>query len=225
MEKMDLQIATERSISQKVAETLRKAIFRGDLKLGERLVEANVAKTLNVSITPVRQAFSQLATEGLIHVIPYKGTNVIQITETFIEEVYSIRISLELMAVELAFPRLTPADCDKLEVYAKNMDNLTQAGKFEEVAEIDIQFHGLFYERSEHALLLEIWNNLQSRIQLFQSYGRIHTHPVNKGVVENRHLKIVQAIRQGDLPRLLQTMKEHIEAGKLMVLNHYNRLV
>jgi DNA-binding GntR family transcriptional regulator len=216
-----LQISGERSTSQQVVETIRRAIFRGDLKLGERLVEANLARTLNVSITPVRQAFSQLATEGLIHVVPYKGTNVVQITEEFIEEVYSIRIKLELMAVELSLPYITSSDCDKLEAYAKQMDILTQTQKFEEFAEIDILFHGFFYEHSRHELLLEIWRMIQSRIQLLQTYGRTFNHQLSKGEVENRHLKIIHAIRQKDLSKSIQLMKEHIEAGKKMMLDHY----
>lgn len=221
METINLQITSERSTSQKVAETLKRAIFCGDLKLGERLVEASLAKTLNVSITPVRQAFNQLATEGLIHVVPYKGTHVIQITEAFIEDVYGIRIQLELMAVDLAFPQLTSSECDKLESYAHQMDELTQSGKFVEFSRIDIQFHGLFYELSKNALLLEIWKMIQSRIQLLQTYGRSYNQPVVKGEVENRHLKIIHAIRQGDRPLVIQMMKEHIEAGKLMTLQHF----
>ncbi|WP_158299577.1 GntR family transcriptional regulator [Paenibacillus antri] len=222
MVKLDLQISNnERSTSQKVAETLRKAIFRGDLKLGERLVEANVAKTLNVSITPVRQAFGQLATEGLINVVPYKGTNVVNITPAFIEEVYSIRSKLELMAVELAFPNLQPSDWDKLEAYARKMELLTQAGDYQEAAEVDIDFHRMFYERSEHGLLLEMWSMLQSRIQLFQSYGRIYSPPSEKGEAENRHLAIVDAVRQGDRMLLLRLTEQHIEAGKRMVMHPY----
>jgi DNA-binding GntR family transcriptional regulator len=223
MEHLNLQISGERSISQKVAETLRKAIFRGDLKLGERLVEANVAKSLNVSITPVRQAFTQLAAEGLIQVVPYKGTNVIQITETFIDEAYSIRLKLELMAAELALPRMTPDDCSLLENYAKQMDRLAWEGSTEPFAEIDIRFHGLFYERAGQGLLLEIWKMIQSRIQLLQSYGRLYHRPEKLGEVEGRHMEIVRAVREGDLPQLIRIMEAHIQRGKTMMMEHFAR--
>jgi DNA-binding GntR family transcriptional regulator len=221
MEKDKLQIVNERSISQMVAETLKKAIFQGKLKLGERLVEANIAKMLKVSITPVRQAFSQLANDGLIVVVPYKGTTVVEITEAFIEEVYKIRKVLEVLAVELSLPLMTEEDCSILEQYAKDMDALTEAGSFEEVAVIDIRFHRLFYERSGNAILLEIWSTLQSRIQLFQTYGRLYSQSVKKGEVEMRHLRIVNAIRNKDLNGLILLVKEHIEAGKQLVINHY----
>jgi DNA-binding GntR family transcriptional regulator len=216
-----LQLSNERSTSQMVAETLRRAIFRGDLKLGERLVEANVAKQLNVSITPVRQAFGQLANEGIIIVVPYKGTNVVDITEAFVEEVYNIRIVLEMLAVELSLPHLTENDCARLEQYSKEMDALTSAGAFEDVAAIDIRFHGLFYERSGNSILLEMWKTLQSRIQLFQTFGRRYSPPVSSGDVEKRHMNIVQSIRQKDLPLLKQFIKEHIETGKRLIVDHY----
>jgi DNA-binding GntR family transcriptional regulator len=221
MELNNLRLGSERSTSQMVAETLRRAIFRGDLKLGERLVEANIAKKLNVSITPVRHAFTQLANEGLIIVVPYKGTNVVEITKSFIAEVYNIRLVLETLAAELSFPHLTEEDCLALEEYSRQMEELTKSGSFEEVAAIDIRFHKLFYERSGNGILLEMWNTLQSRIQLFQSYGRLYSHPVNAGEVERRHLRFVQAIRNKDLAMLTQMIKEHIEMGMHLVIDHY----
>jgi DNA-binding GntR family transcriptional regulator len=211
-------LTKERSTSQKVAETLKDAIFRGELPLGERLVEANIAKSLHVSITPVRHAFTQLANEGLINVVPYKETHVVQINETFVNEVFSVRTPLELMAVELACPRLTPADCDSLENLARAMDTAAHSGKNEEMAKYDIQFHGLFYERSQHTLLLHIWKTIQARIQLLQSYGRTHHQPAPAGEVEQRHMKIIKAVRLGDSELLKKRVKEHIDTGKRMVL-------
>jgi len=217
---LNVGLAGERSTSQKVAEILRSAIFRGELALGARLVEANVAKSLNVSITPVRQAFAQLATEGLIQVVPYKGTNVVNITEPLIEEVYGVRLRLELMAAELALPYMTEADCGLLEEYARRMDRNATEGDFEGFAALDIQFHALFYERSGHSLLLELWKSIQSRIRLLQTYGRSFNRPAEPGEVEGRHLPIVSAVRRGDLPSLLELTEAHIRMGKAMLSAH-----
>lgn len=217
-----LRITSERSTGQMVTDTLRKAIFHGDLKLGERLVEANIAKTLNVSITPVRHAFNQLATEGLINVVPYKGTNVVDITESFIAEVYQIRLGLETLAVELSFPHLVEEDCTILESYADQMGKLAVAGKFEEVAEFDVRFHKLFYEKSGNSILLEMWNILQSRIQLFQTYGRVYSHPAQSGEAFERHMKFVHAIRNKDLATLTRTVKDHIENGEQLLISGHS---
>lgn len=224
MNTLNLQLSGERSTSQKVAETLRNAIFRGELKLGERLVEANIAKMLNVSITPVRQAFHQLASEGLIQVVPYKGTNVIEITESLINEVYSLRLRLELMAVELAYPHLTAEDGELLESYVRQMDQLTQEGKFGVFAEIDNRFHGLFYERSGHALLLDVWRMLQSRIRLLQTYWMFYSQPKTEAELEIHHMEIVNAIREGERSRLLDLTAAHIEMGKSMIMGRYSRV-
>jgi DNA-binding GntR family transcriptional regulator len=163
-------------------------------------------------------AFNQLATEGLINVVPYKGTNVVEITESFIVEVYRIRLQLETLAVELSFPQLGEEDCTLLESYADRMGKLAIAGKFEEVAEIDVRFHKLFYEKSGNSILLEMWNILQSRIQLFQTYGRAYSHPTQSGEVFERHMKFVNAIQSRNLAALTRVVKEHIETGKHLLI-------
>lgn len=216
----------ERSVSHFVTDTIRKAIIRGELRLGERLVEANLAKSLNVSITPVRHAFSQLSQEGLIHVYPYKGTYVVDITERFIDEVCSARMILEIKAVELSYSKLDQEDFNRLKEYASEMERLLQMGLFEESAKMDILFHRVFYEKSGHSVLIELWNSIQSRIQLFQSYGRWNRNNP-KGYIEQRHLKIIELVRKRDLPLLLENIKEHIDSSRIMMiqsLKHTNNI-
>lgn len=83
------------SAKERVASELRKAILSKQLKEGENLTLENVAQQLNVSITPVREAFQILAHDGLIKLRPNKGAIVLGITETYIREHYQIRGILE----------------------------------------------------------------------------------------------------------------------------------
>lgn len=77
-----------RSTSDFVYNSVRQSILTHEFPAGSRLVEAKTSKELNVSITPVREAFARLANQGLLTVFPYKGTYVTIITKQYLEDVY-----------------------------------------------------------------------------------------------------------------------------------------
>ena len=83
------------SAKEKVASELRKAILSRKMKEGEILSLDSVATQLNVSITPVREAFQILARDGLIKLRQNKGAIVLGITDTYIREHYQLRAILE----------------------------------------------------------------------------------------------------------------------------------
>lgn len=79
------QGAVVRSTSEFVYNTIRQAILTNEIPAGSRLVEAKTSKDLNVSITPVREAFARLANQGLLTVFPYKGTYVTRHVQGILE--------------------------------------------------------------------------------------------------------------------------------------------
>ena len=85
-----------------VFNTLRRAILRGELKPGERLMEIQLANKLGVSRTPIREAIRKLELEGLVLMIPRKGAEVAEITEKNLRDVLEVRCALEELAVQLA---------------------------------------------------------------------------------------------------------------------------
>jgi DNA-binding GntR family transcriptional regulator len=90
-----------------VVPALREAIVEGVLAAGSRLSEVQVAKQLNVSRTPMREAFAQLEREGLVTVLPRVGAYVRAVTSRDVEEIYTVRAALECLAVQLAAERIT----------------------------------------------------------------------------------------------------------------------
>jgi|GEM_PF-746203 len=90
-----------------VVPALREAIVEGVLAPGSRLSEVQVAKQLNVSRTPMREAFAQLEREGLVTVLPRVGAYVRAVTLRDVEEIYTVRAALECLAVQLASERIT----------------------------------------------------------------------------------------------------------------------
>ena len=80
-----------------VFNTLRKAILKGELKPGERLMEIALAEKLGVSRTPVREAMRKLELEGLVTIIPNRGAFVNGISEQDVQDIYLIRARLDVV--------------------------------------------------------------------------------------------------------------------------------
>lgn len=206
-------LKVNRSISDRVCETIRKAIVTKILSPGEALVESKIAKDLNVSITPVRKAFTTLANEGLLTVFPYKGTYVTIITKEYVSDVKFVRGYLEPAAIELCFDNLANNDADYLAELSQKSDSYFQQGNLYEAINYDILFHTFFFDKANSVLLCEIWNMLKYRIQIIQSYTKVS--PVPKDYMMCRHGDIINAVRNLDKEALKQAMINHIHTSSI----------
>ena len=111
-----------------VFNTLRKAILRGELKPGERLMEIQLANKLGVSRTPIREAIRKLELEGLVLMIPRKGAEVAQITEKNMQDVLEVRKALEELSVQLACERITPEQVEEMKMAAEDFRKVLKSG-------------------------------------------------------------------------------------------------
>lgn len=102
-----------------VFNTLRRAILKGELKPGERLMEIALAEKLGVSRTPIREAIRKLELEGLVVMAPRKGAKVASITERDLNDVLEVRKGMEVLAVSLACQRITREELEKLDEFIK----------------------------------------------------------------------------------------------------------
>ena len=123
-------MATDNSLSELLANTvvdrtvplrdqiyqiIRGAIVTGRVKPGDSIDEAQIARLLGISRTPVREAVKKISDESLIHVRAQSGTHVAAISRRQVEEAYIIRTALELESVVRASSLITPADINELE--------------------------------------------------------------------------------------------------------------
>ena len=117
-----------------VFNTLRKAILKGELKPGERLMEIALAERLGVSRTPVREAMRKLELEGLVVMIPRRGAQVANITEKDLNDVLEVRIALENLSIENACMRMTEEQLEELWNAAKNFEATMAEGNLVKLA-------------------------------------------------------------------------------------------
>ena len=111
-----------RTAHEFVRESLRRAILRGDLTGGSRLIQGEVAATLNVSTTPVREALRDLATEGLITLDRHRGGTVRELDWDDMEEIGMVREALDPLAVRLFCERITDEQLREAESLWRQME-------------------------------------------------------------------------------------------------------
>ena len=179
-----------------VAEVLRDAILRGDLKPGEKLDQNGIAKRLSVSRTPVRNALLILSNEGLVEMAPHLGAVVSEITPEEIGEIYFIRGLLEGMATQLGAERMTDVH---LATLRSILDEMNRVSDLDEWLAFNTRFHYFIYRVANRPRLLSLIDSIHD-----------NTLPYSRRYVESE--EHMQAAREGH-ERILAACK--MRDGKL----------
>jgi DNA-binding GntR family transcriptional regulator len=182
-----------------VAGELRRRILVGELPPGTRLRQLDVARELGVSTTPVREAFTSLAREGLIQQDAHRGVFVFAPSEDDVRERYEIRIALEPLAAGLAAKAMSEESLAELEALLAEMKRAVARDKGRYAGELDPRFHVLIAESAGRPRLAELIAGLQDG-----------SGPVSKEL-HAQHVEIADALRAGAPKRASRAMKAHLE--------------
>jgi DNA-binding GntR family transcriptional regulator len=202
-----------RGLATDIVSRLRTAIMHGYLGPGERLREDALAKMLGVSRGPVREAFAQLEREGLVVIQRNRGTTVARLTRADVEEIYSLRVVIERLAVQQAILSATARQFDEMQQVVDTMTAYTARGiTVPEAAELDIQFHELLYSASGHRRLYACWGNLRRQIHILL-LSRNVANADYQFITDSAHQVILDALRDRDEPRGLTLIEDHLRGS------------
>lgn len=210
IESFDLNNA--RTIRELVYETLRKAIFEGELKDGDRLVEKELAQRLGVSRTPIREAVRKLDSDGLVEYVPRKGVVVRGITHEMAAEIYAIREALEVAAIPFVVQNITAEEMAELDNLLEEMRRLTDSGSVDELLKVARQFNDTLIGSSRMPHLTKLIDTYQE----YQSALRRVTlsRELRKPSALQEHEAILQAIHDRDAARAEEKMRQHLRAAR-----------
>ena len=199
-----------------VSDALRQAIRDGLLPPGERLMEIPLAEELGVSRTPIREAIRILEQEGLVVMIPRRGTYVADMSLKDVTEVFELRSILEELAAELAAERITNEEIEALEQHLVEIGNYMNENNLDKVVQADILFHEILYKASRNDRLVEMINNLREQTLRFRTLSMSQTGRLAKTWDEHRQL--VEAISDRDVERARQIARIHMEESEKTLL-------
>lgn len=196
------------SIREMVFERLRKEILLGKRKAGEKLIESELAASLGVSRTPIREALHKLEQESLVQVFPRKYSVVNGITDESVHEINLIRALLEPAAAREAVTKLTDGQIEHLEHLLKQSEQYAQERDVEKLLDIHDEFHQTIITASGLPRIIRILENMHDYIVRFRMSFLSQPDLVMRSVTE--HQSILQAIKERNEEKVEQIFKDHL---------------
>lgn len=209
MDIQGLKAVGKMPLSEKVYEILMQSIVSGDLPSGTKLQEKHIAKQMEVSATPVREAFKKLAGDGFIEIVPYCGAIVKALDEKEIEEAYHCREALEKLALEDAIDRFD-------EVLLRDLYNVIEKAAHSEdimeVSAINQRFHNIIYLAADNTMLRRLLDTLATVISRDMKFSAGSSK--RRSEIYKEHIAIADAIREHNLQEAQEAMILHIRNGR-----------
>ena len=196
------------TIASRVFHYLRNAIVTMKLLPGDSLSEAEVAKRLEVSRQPVREAFIQLSKMGMLNIIPQRGSYIVKISRIDVENARFIREAVELAIVKRA---CTTADEDQIAEMQQLIDSQTKAAEkqdHERFLELDDSFHCTIALSADCLYAWHIVENLKAQMDRVRFLSLPKATPMKK-IVE-QHQQILGAIAAHDEEAAEKAIKIHL---------------
>ena len=196
------------SLMEDITNSLRDAIIEGRIQPGQQIVEKELQKALGVSRAPIREALLKLEGQGLVDIIPRKGSFVRTITGRFIRENFTIRAWLEGLAARVSLQHLKESDYDHFDKILKDMARLAEKSDFKGYFYRHWDFHNVFIRGSQNELLIEKVEVLR-RQSLWLSYSITYFEKKHK-MSQTIHAKIIDSFRKGDPDEVEREVRHHI---------------
>jgi DNA-binding GntR family transcriptional regulator len=200
--------ATLPSATTRVYQHLKRAILERIHADGALLTEAEIAATVGVSRTPVREALLRLESEGLVALYPKRGVLVRPVSAQEIEDVIDARLLVEVHAAKRVWER-RKAVADALEPLLDAMREARDRGDVVTLMAADRGFHAAIVDRAGNQLLAELYQRLRDRqMRIGIAALRVEPERVDRAVAD--HALLLEALRGNELAHWVGLVEQHV---------------
>lgn len=203
------------SLAEHAYAQIKQKIFNFEMMPGELISEGNLAKIVNVSRTPLRQALQQLQHGGFIKAIPKIGWQIAPLDFDKLDELYDFRILIELNAVKAL------CNTNRDDQIFKNLQKIWLTPKSKrsfntlDIGILDEQFHSSLVKASGNEEMLKTHSEITERIKIVRRLDFTKSDRINSTYDE--HGQIIKAILAGRVAEAQRLLKAHIEQSKIEV--------
>ncbi|MCV6577285.1 MAG: GntR family transcriptional regulator [Cohaesibacter sp.] len=199
--------STAPSLADSVYQELLASIRDGKFHPGERIKEASVAKALNVSRTPVREAIRRLQSEGRVTIEPQRGAVVAELNRQEVSELYALRRRLEGVAAGFAAQHASDAEIEMMEDILERSKAAQQDKRL--LNQINWELHYAIYHAGKNRFLLKSIEAISDSMALLR--GAHHIPDERPQQLYQEHKCIIDAIRARDPQAAEQAAQDHIK--------------
>jgi DNA-binding GntR family transcriptional regulator len=209
-------VKTQTPARKTVFDYLRRQILDEKLNFGERLIETAIANQLDVSRTPVREAFRKLENEGLVRYSPGRGVTVSRLSKEDMLELYSIRGALEGLAARMAAEQITPEELKDLKSLMKEMEESHRKRNYRYLVQLHTRFNELIYRAAHSPRLYEMVTRFHEYTE--RSQLRALSVPNRFQAIQAEHERIVAALESRRPKAAEKAVRNHIEQARYAYL-------
>lgn len=214
---MDIRLESDTSLADRVYLALEDAILTGQIRLGGRLLENEIAEKLSVSRAPLREALRRLHFEGLAETIPRRGTYVIKPSRQDIVDLLQVREELECLGARLAAEFISERELSHLSNGLDRIGKLLARNRKEGYPHHDIDFHQTVIQASGNGKVLQVMTGMYRQIRLVRlmSGARADRAPA----AYREHMAIFEALSSHNPDVAEERMRKHLKASAENILN------
>jgi DNA-binding GntR family transcriptional regulator len=201
-----------------ITEALRMRIIDGTFSPGIRISEDFVAGEMGVSRGPVREAIRELENEGLLIVLPYRGTFVNEISTSELRNtLIPIRLILEQQACAVSLKNMGEVDFQFLSEIVEKMRAAAKEKNLDTLVDLDIQYHQYLMDLSKQYHAIQLWNTIQPRIRVgFYRLGLRHS---DYQEITAEHENLLEALRSKNPKIVFPALEHHICTDQFRLLD------
>jgi DNA-binding GntR family transcriptional regulator len=213
------------ALVDETAAAIRARIMSGEIPIGAQLRQADLAATLGVSRTPIREALRQLQAGGLIEVLPRRGAVVRVPAPWEVREAYEVRAELEGLACVRAVGEITPEQLDELRrtIDVLREDPPVSDGTVSPTTAANDRFHALIHEIAGNERLARTIRGINDAFPRNVSELVLRDNPRLRSNNLTQHEQIVEALESNDAELARQVMRDHVIAAGEALARWYER--
>jgi DNA-binding GntR family transcriptional regulator len=209
------------SLADEVTKKLRAGILTGSIKPGERIREQEISEAMKTSRGPVRDALLRLEHEGLVSREPNHSAMVVEWTADDVEEVHSLRLCLELLALRYVIERAGEEDFQRLDAAADGLrEGLAKGVSLQEAVDLDLGLHEEFVKAARHQRVLNLWQSIKPQVW-FLIFSRNAEAIKNFQDAIGTHADLLEALRRRDFEKGRAIIQEHLDFAYINMLANF----
>jgi DNA-binding GntR family transcriptional regulator len=203
---------------------IKNMIILREIEPGKKINEEHIAKEIQVSRTPIREALCRLENEGIVKIIPRRGAFVSDLTETNVREILLIREVLEGLVVRLAVENMDEKTLEKLRKALEKVSTLPEKDRdLINYTRSEVDFHALLLSASKNQMLKNMMEIVNAHLQIIRLRTVVIPERAQRTVKE--HQQIFKAIETGDATSAEELMRKHVRSVREVALRNIEAIV
>ncbi|MCK9861270.1 MULTISPECIES: GntR family transcriptional regulator [Paenibacillus] len=201
-------------LTEEIYTLLKSHILNHEIAPGEKINIDQLARNLEVSNIPIREALSRLAAEGLVDTVPFKGMFVAKMSLQELDEMFEIRMELECLSIRKAVHSIPASQLEQLQ---REMEEFPRSDlssgeqRIQVIAQMNESLHGLILNHCGNQSLKSL---IESYIEKIQRYLALYQKDLNAQLIQDEweeHMRIVEFLTVRDQQSAEQALKQHLE--------------